>query len=53
VIVVLHETAHIASTDVLIARDIAHLFTIRDGRVAKWQVFETRAEALEAVGLAA
>jgi uncharacterized protein len=29
----------------------AHVFTIREGRIARWQNFAERAEALEAAGL--
>ncbi len=31
--------------------EMAHLFTVRDGLVARWQPFEDRAEALSAAGL--
>jgi uncharacterized protein YuzE len=27
-----------------------HVFTLRDGRILRWQIFRTREEALEAVG---
>jgi hypothetical protein len=29
----------------------AHVFTIREGRIARWQNFNARVEALEAAGL--
>lgn len=32
-------------------RPVAALFTLREGRIARWQPFEDRAEAYEAVGL--
>ena len=28
-----------------------HVFTLRDGRILRWQIFRTREEAVEAVGL--
>jgi ketosteroid isomerase-like protein len=28
-----------------------HVFRLRDGRVVRWQIFQTRGEALEAAGL--
>jgi ketosteroid isomerase-like protein len=38
-------------TDELATEDeMAHLFEIRDGRVARWQPFEDRAQALKALG---
>ena len=38
-------------TDELATEDeMAHLFEIRNGRVARWQPFEDRAEALRALG---
>jgi ketosteroid isomerase-like protein len=51
VVVVLHETAGIAGSDADIERDVFQVWTLRDGRVVKWRVFETREEALEAAGL--
>ena len=29
-----------------------HVFTLRDGRILRWQIFRTRQEALEALGMA-
>jgi ketosteroid isomerase-like protein len=51
VIVVLHEKASIADSDVELERDVFQVWTLRDGLVVKWRVFETREDALEAVGL--
>ena len=51
VIVVTHETARIGDSSVLAERDVSQVFTLRDGQVVKWRVFETKAEALEAAGL--
>jgi ketosteroid isomerase-like protein len=51
VITVLHEKAAIADSDVALERDVFQVWTLRDGVVVKWRVFETREQALEAVGL--
>ena len=51
VVVVLHEMAQIAGSGVDIERDQIQAWTLRDGLVVKWRVFETREQALEAVGL--
>jgi ketosteroid isomerase-like protein len=51
VITVLHEKAGIADSEVALERDVFQVWTLRDGLVVKWRVFETREEALEAVGL--
>jgi ketosteroid isomerase-like protein len=51
VIMVLHETAKMGGTGVLIDRDLVQLWTVRDGRGAFVRVFQTKAEALEAAGL--
>jgi ketosteroid isomerase-like protein len=51
VVAVLHEKAGIAGSDVVLERDVFQVWTLRDGLVVKWRVFETRQEALEAVGL--
>lgn len=53
VIAVLHETASIADSDVVLERDVFQVWALRDGLVVKWRVFETREDALAAVGLSA
>jgi ketosteroid isomerase-like protein len=52
VIAVLHEQARIADSDVILEHDVFQVWTLRDGLVVKWRVFQTREEALQAVGLA-
>jgi hypothetical protein len=43
---------HWDGTDELASEDeMAHLFTLRDGLVLRWQPFEDRAEALRTAGL--
>lgn len=51
VVAALHETARIGDSGVPVERDIFHVFRLRHGEIVKWQVFETRAEALEAARL--
>ena len=51
VVAVLHETAKMGDTDVPLDRDLAHLWTVRDGRASFLRVFRTKEEALEAAGL--
>jgi ketosteroid isomerase-like protein len=48
VIVIQHERARIGQSGVLIERDVAHVYTVRDSLIVRWRVFETRDEALEA-----
>jgi uncharacterized protein len=52
VVVVLHEQAQIADSDVVLEREVFQVWTLRDRLVTKWRVFQTREEALRAVGLA-
>jgi ketosteroid isomerase-like protein len=51
VVVALHERATVADSDAVVERDVFQVWTLRDGLVSKWRVFETREEALQAVGL--
>ena len=53
VIAVVHEKASIMDSDVALERDVSHVWTLHDGLVVKWRGFETRGQALEAVGLSA
>jgi ketosteroid isomerase-like protein len=48
---VLHETAAIGGSGLFVERDLVQVFTLRHGLVVKWRTFETRDQALEAVGL--
>jgi ketosteroid isomerase-like protein len=49
VVNVLHGTA--GAADLFVERDIFQVWTFRDGLVVRWRTFETREQALEAVGL--
>jgi ketosteroid isomerase-like protein len=51
VVIALHEKAGIADSDVVLERDVFHIFTFVDGLVTKWRIFETREQALDAAGL--
>jgi ketosteroid isomerase-like protein len=51
VVVVLHEEAEIADSQVVVERDVFHVWTLDDGLVVKLRVFETRKQAREAAGL--
>ena len=51
VVVVLHERARMPGSDVTLERDLPSVWTVRGGRCVRLRVFQTRAEALGAVGL--
>jgi len=51
VFVWVHLTGHGAGSVVPIEMEMAHVYTLRDGKVARTAEYFDRAEALEAVGL--
>jgi ketosteroid isomerase-like protein len=51
VVVILYERARMPDSDMMLDRDLPTVWTVRDGRAARFRVFKTRAEALEAAGL--
>ena len=51
VVVVVHESARLKQTQMLIERDLAQVWTFRDGKVTRLRAYGTKQEALEAVGL--
>jgi ketosteroid isomerase-like protein len=51
VVAIIHERARVRDSDMVLDRDIAHVWTVRDGRGVRFRVFKTRAEALDAVEL--
>jgi uncharacterized protein len=51
VIAILHEKVRVADSDDTLERDVAYLWTIRDGRLSRFRVFQSKHEALEAAGL--
>jgi ketosteroid isomerase-like protein len=50
IVVVMHETARMRDTGVILDRDLIQVVTFREGRAVLLRVFKTKAEALEAVG---
>jgi ketosteroid isomerase-like protein len=51
VVAVVRDGGHLKGSDSPISNRYIHVWTFRDGKVAAWDVFTDRAEALEAVGL--
>jgi ketosteroid isomerase-like protein len=51
VVVVVHETARARETEILIERDLVSVVTFRAGRAIRLRAYQTKQEALEAVGL--
>ncbi len=51
VVAVLHLVGRGIGSGVEMDETDAHVFTIREGRIVRWQNFNQRADALEAVGL--
>ena len=51
VVAVLHETIRARGSDVPLERDVATVWTMREGRAVRYRAFQTSDEALEAVGL--
>ena len=52
VVVVLHEAARVRASDLMLARHMSHLWTVRDGRLVFLRVFRTKRAALQAAGAA-
>jgi ketosteroid isomerase-like protein len=51
VVAVLHETIRARGSDVPLERDVAIVWTMREGRAVRYRAYRTREEALEAAGL--
>jgi uncharacterized protein len=51
VLVVNRERGRVERTGVEIEEDFNHSFVVRNGKIAEWHMYNTHAEALEAVGL--
>jgi len=51
VVVVIHETDRLKQTEMLIERDLAQVWTLREGKVIRVRGYGTKQEALEAAGL--
>jgi ketosteroid isomerase-like protein len=41
----------VESTGMEVEEDFSHTFVLRDGKVVEWRMYDSHAEALEAVGL--
>jgi uncharacterized protein len=53
VVAIVRETVRAEGSDAPIERQVAQVWTLRDGRVVRYRVFRTKNEALEAAGLRA
>ena len=51
VVVVLHECARLRNSDTVLEHDVATVWTVRDGLRVRFRAFESRDDALKAVGL--
>jgi ketosteroid isomerase-like protein len=51
VVVIIHEAARLRDSDVTLERDVAHVWTFRDGKWVFWRILPDRKAALEAAGL--
>jgi ketosteroid isomerase-like protein len=51
VVVVIHEWARMRDSDAVLEREVAHVWTFRDGKWAFWRILPDRAAAMEAAGL--
>ncbi len=51
VLVVARERGRVERTGMEVVEDFCHSFVVRDGKVLEWHMYDSRADALEAVGL--
>ena len=51
VLVVARERGRVERTGLEVVEDFSHSFVVRDGKVVEWHMYDSHAEALEAVGL--
>jgi len=51
IVVVLHATVALRDSESILDRDLIQVWTIRNGMIARFRVFKTKAQALEAAGL--
>jgi ketosteroid isomerase-like protein len=51
VLVVARERGRVESSGIEVVEDFCHSFILRDGKVTEWNMYDSRAEALAAVGL--
>lgn len=53
VLVVARERGRVERTGMEVVEDFCHSFVLRDGKVLEWHMYDSRADALKAVGLSA
>ena len=53
VVVVLREQGRMAQSGIEVVEEFSHSFKLRDDRIIEWRMYDSYAEALEGVGLAA
>jgi ketosteroid isomerase-like protein len=51
IVVIIHEAARMRDSDTRLERDVAHIWTIHDGKWVFWRILPDREAALEAAGL--
>jgi ketosteroid isomerase-like protein len=51
VLVILHERARMRGADATLERELPELYTVSDGLITRLRIFQTRDQALKAVGL--
>jgi ketosteroid isomerase-like protein len=51
IVVIIHEAARMRGSDAMLERDIAHIWTFREGKWVFWRILPDREAALEAAGL--
>jgi len=51
VLVVARERGRVKSTGIEVVEDFWHSFALRDGKVVEWNMYDSRADAFDAVGL--
>jgi ketosteroid isomerase-like protein len=51
VLVIARERGRVERTGMEVVEDFTHSFVLRDGKVTEWRMYDSHAEALEAVGL--
>jgi len=52
VLVITTERGLVRSTGIEVVEDFWHSFTLREGKVIEWNMYDSRADAFDAVGLA-
>jgi ketosteroid isomerase-like protein len=53
ILVTMAERGHLKQTGITLDEDFWHSFTVRDGKIAEWRMYDSYDQALEALGLSA